>query len=59
MGERKRKSKIEWRALRLRARGDYLRTFAAPDDDAAVKAACKLFELDEVEAKRLLVRQHK
>ena len=33
MGERKRASKIEWQVIRLRARGEYLGTVTAPDED--------------------------
>ena len=43
MGERKRASKIEWQVIRLRARCEYLGTVSAPDEDAALKAAIKLF----------------
>jgi hypothetical protein len=57
MGERKRTSTIEWRVIRLKAKGEYLGTVSAPDEDAALKAALKLFALDKVEEKRLLVRR--
>jgi hypothetical protein len=55
MGERKRETK--WRVTRLRARGEYLGTVTAPDEKAALKAALKMFALDKIEEKRLLVRQ--
>jgi hypothetical protein len=55
MGERKRK--IEWEVIRLRARGEHLCTVSAPDKQAALKAAAKLFALDKLEMKQLLVRQ--
>lgn len=54
MGERKRK--IEWEVIRLRARGEYIGTVAAPDQESALKAALKAFELKAAEANRLLVR---
>lgn len=54
MGERKRK--VEWDVIRLRARGEYIGTVSAPDQQAALKAALKAFELDAAEATRLLVR---
>jgi hypothetical protein len=43
--------------IRLRARGEYLGTVSAPDEQAALKAAVKTFAFDKVEVKRLLVRQ--
>jgi hypothetical protein len=54
MGERKRK--IVWEVIRLRARGEYIGTVAAPDQQAALKAAVKAFELKAADADRLLVR---
>ena len=59
MGERKRASKIEWQVIRLRARGEYLGTVSAPDEDAAWKAAIKLFAFRADEAKRLIVRRYR
>ncbi|HEY6619473.1 MAG TPA: hypothetical protein VIY68_08010 [Steroidobacteraceae bacterium] len=59
MGEHKRASKIEWQVIRLRPRGEYLGTVKAPDEDAAVRAAIKLFALQADEAKRLLVRRYR
>ena len=59
MGERKRKSKIEWQVIRMRARGEHLGTVTAPDEEAAIGAAIKLLALDEIEAKRILVRQYR
>jgi hypothetical protein len=41
----------------MRARGVYLGTVTAPDEQAALKAAAKLFALDKLEMKQLLVRQ--
>ena len=55
MGERKRK--VEWQVIRLRAKGEYLGTVSAADEQAALKAALKIFQLNKVEEKRLLVRQ--
>jgi hypothetical protein len=57
MGDRKRK--IEWQVIRLRARGEYIGTVTAPDEDAAIKAAIKLFALRADDAKRLLVRRYR
>lgn len=54
MGERKRK--IVWEVIRLRARGEYIGTVSAPDQQAALKAAVKAFELNATEVERLLVR---
>jgi hypothetical protein len=56
MGER-RKRKIEWQVIRMRARGEYLGTVSAPDEQAALKAALKAFALEKVEEKRLLIRK--
>jgi hypothetical protein len=49
----------ERQIIRLRARGEYLGTVSAPDEQAALNAAVKTFALDNVEAKRLLVRQRR
>ncbi len=57
MGERKRK--IEWQVIRLRARGEYIGTVTAPDEQAAMKAALKMLRLEANEAKRLLVRRYR
>jgi hypothetical protein len=51
------KREREWEIIRLRARGEYLGTVSAPDEQAALRMAVKTFALDKVEAKRLLVRQ--
>lgn len=51
-----RKRKIEWEVIRLRARGEYIGTVSAPDQQTALKVALKAFELDAAEANRLLVR---
>jgi hypothetical protein len=56
MGER-RERKIEWQVIRMRARGEYLGTVSAPDEQAALKAALKAFALEKVEEKRLLIRK--
>jgi hypothetical protein len=56
MAER-RKRKIEWQVIRMRARGEYLGTVSAPDEQAALKAALKAFALEKVEEKRLLIRK--
>ena len=42
MGERK--HKILWEVIRLRARGEYIGTVSAPDQQAAFKAAITAFE---------------
>lgn len=55
MGERKRK--IEWQVIRLRARGEYIGTVTAPDEQSAMKAALKMLRLETAEAKRLLARR--
>jgi hypothetical protein len=55
MGERKRTT--EWEVIRLRARGEYLGRVSAPDQQAALRAATKLFELTAVEEKQILVRR--
>jgi hypothetical protein len=59
MGERKRASKAEWQVIRLRARGEYLGTVTAPDEQSAMKAALKMLRLQTAEAKRLMVRQYR
>lgn len=51
--------KIEWQMIRLRARGEYIGTVTAPDEQSAVKAAIKLFALQAEEAKRLLIRRYR
>jgi hypothetical protein len=57
MGERKRK--IEWQVIRLRARGEYIGTVTAPDEQSAIRAALKMLRLEAEEAKRLLVRRYR
>jgi hypothetical protein len=59
MGERKRASKIEWQVIRLRARGEYIGTVSAPDEQSAIRAALKMLRLEAGEAKRLLVRRYR
>ena len=59
-GECVRKSKKlhEWQVIRLRANGEYLGKVLAADEEAAVKAAIKAFDLTAVEKqKQLLVRR--
>jgi hypothetical protein len=51
-----RKRKKEWEVIRLRARGEYLGRVTAPDEEAALKAAIKMFEMEKSEAARLLFR---
>ena len=51
-----RKKEREWQVIRLRAKGEYLGTVEAPDQDAALKVALKQLRLDSIEAKRLLIR---
>ena len=50
-------SKTEWQVIRLLARSEYLGTVVAPDEQAAMKAALKMFGLEKVEEKRLLLPQ--
>lgn len=53
-----RKKDCEWEVIRLHARGEYLGVVSAPDENAALKAAVKIFEIKDAEQqKRLLVRQ--
>jgi hypothetical protein len=54
MGERKRA--IVWEVIRLRARGEYIGTVSAPDQQTALKAAIKAFALKAADADRLLIR---
>jgi hypothetical protein len=42
--------------IRLRARGEYIGTVSAPDQQAALKAAIKAFELKAADSDRLLGR---
>lgn len=49
--------KNEWQVIRLGARGEYIGTVTAPDEQSAIKAAIELFALQAEEAKRLLVRR--
>jgi len=56
MGER-RKRKIEWEVIRMRARGEHLGVVSAPDEQAALKIALKAFALEKIEEKRLLIRR--
>jgi hypothetical protein len=52
-----RKRVIEWEVIRLRAKGD-LGVVSAPDEERALKAAIKFFEIRNVEQqKQLLVRR--
>lgn len=53
-----RKKDYEWEVIRLRARGEYLGMIRAADEEAAIKAAIKTFEITDPEhQKRLLVRR--
>ena len=48
----------KWEVIRLRARGEYLGVVSAPDENAALKAAIKAFEIaDPEQQRRLLVRR--
>lgn len=49
----------QWQVIRLRARDEYLGTVLAPDEEAAMRAALKAFELDKADVKRLLVRRYR
>lgn len=51
-----RKREREWQVIRLRSRGEYLGVVVAKDDEAAIKAAVKAFNLPAQEASRLIVR---
>ncbi len=54
-----RKKLYEWQVIRLRAKGEYLGKVQAPDEQAAVKAAIKAFDITEAEKqKQLLVRRY-
>ena len=54
-----RKREFQWEVIRLRARGEYLGKVCAPDEEAAIKAAIKAFEITNPEhQKRLLVRRY-
>lgn len=53
-----RRKEYEWEVIRLRYRGEYLGTIQAADEDAALKAAVKMFALRTVtEQKQLLIRR--
>lgn len=52
-----RKKLVRWEVIRLRAKGEYLGKVEAADEQAAIKAAVKAFDLRAVEQHRLLVRR--
>ena len=48
----------EWQVIRLRAKGEYLGKVRASDEEAALKATIKAFDLTAIEKqKQLLVRR--
>ena len=51
--------KNEWQVIRLGARGEYIGTVTAPDEQSAIKAAIEVFALQVEEAKRLLIRRYR
>jgi hypothetical protein len=52
-----RKKLPHWEVIRIRARGEYLGVVQAADEEAALKAAIKLFALENQQADRLLIRR--
>jgi hypothetical protein len=56
--EKRRKRDVDWKVIRLKARGEYLGTVSAPDEDAALKRAIKTFAITAPHAqKSLLVKR--
>jgi hypothetical protein len=52
------KKEFRWEVIRLRARGEYLGIVSAVDEERALKAAIKAFEIRTAEQqKQLLVRR--
>jgi hypothetical protein len=45
-----------WRVIIMRSRGEYLGSVEAPDRERAEDVAIKLFELDDDQRRRLLIR---
>jgi len=53
-----RKNEYRWEVIRLRARGEYLGIVSAVDEEGALKAAVKAFEIRTIDQrKQLLVRR--
>ena len=46
-----------WRVILIRSRGEYLGSVEAPDRERAEAAAVKLFQLDQDQRSRLLIRE--
>jgi hypothetical protein len=46
-----------WRVIIMRSRGEYLGSIEAPDRQTAEAAAIKLFDLDQDQRSRLLIRE--
>jgi hypothetical protein len=46
-----------WRVIIIRSKGEYLGSVEAPDRERAETVAIKLFDLDQDQRRRLLVRE--
>jgi hypothetical protein len=46
-----------WRVIIMRSRGEYLGSVVAPDRERADAVAIKLFDLDQDQRSRLLIRE--
>jgi len=46
-----------WRVIIIRSKGEYLGSVEAPDREGAETVAIKLFDLDQDQRRRLLVRE--
>jgi hypothetical protein len=46
-----------WRVIIMRSRGEHLGSVEAPDRERAEAAAIKLFDLDQDQRRRLLIRE--
>jgi hypothetical protein len=46
-----------WRVLIIRSKGEYLGSVEAPDRERAEAVAVKLFQLDQDQRNRLLIRE--
>jgi hypothetical protein len=46
-----------WRVIILRSRGEYLGSVEAPDRERAEAVAIKLFDVDQDQRSRLLIRE--
>jgi hypothetical protein len=49
------KKEYEWEVVRLRAKSEYLGKVKAPDEDAAIKAAIKVFAITDPQHKKQLL----